>query len=243
MNILIKKVIDYQQNRLEFVFEEILDELKELINIHTKKISKKYQEELRQELLMGIFECLNNFKVIYKTDFENLSIERLIEEYQIIEADRYYKSFISKYKINELILKTMDKSILINYINEYYLFCNENQFRKFIDTTFRNKRALFCRKNKIHEDDNIISFNLPIIDDIELIDIIPDNYNKKNKEVIDRSLLSDKDNQFIDAFSDGNYILKEKEVARKLGVTQQAVSSMLKRIRQRYTNNLNKKDI
>ncbi len=34
-------------------------------------------------------------------------------------------------------------------------------------------------------------------------------------------------------------MLTEKEVAKKIGVSQQTVSSMLKRIRNRYNNKLN----
>ena len=66
-----------------------------------------------------------------------------------------------------------------------------------------------------------------------MVDTIPDNDNK-SKLLNWYDLLSEEDRQFTSLFYDGKRILTGKEVAKKLGVTQQAVSSKLKRVKKRY---------
>ena len=66
-----------------------------------------------------------------------------------------------------------------------------------------------------------------------MVDTIPDNDNK-SKLLNWYDLLSEEDRQFTSLFYDGKRILTGKEVAQKLGVTQQAVSSKLKRVKKRY---------
>ncbi len=73
----------------------------------------------------------------------------------------------------------------------------------------------------------------------ELIDKLMDPFFEHENNEIDYRLLSDKDMAFLNLFIDKGRTLTEKEVAKKLGVTQQAISSMLKRIAKRYRNELN----
>ena len=71
-----------------------------------------------------------------------------------------------------------------------------------------------------------------INDEIEYIDLIKDE--TKNFKIFDENLLSKKDKKFLSLFLENNKILKGVEVASKLGITQQAVSIRLKRIREKY---------
>lgn len=64
------------------------------------------------------------------------------------------------------------------------------------------------------------------------IDLIKDE--TKNFKIFDENLLSKKDKKFLSLFLENNKILKGVEVASKLGITQQAVSIRLKRIREKY---------
>ena len=77
-----------------------------------------------------------------------------------------------------------------------------------------------------------ISLNLLINDEIEFIDLIKDE--TKKKKIFDKNLLSKKDIDFLTLFIEGDKILKGIDVARKLGITQQAVSIRLKRIKEKY---------
>jgi hypothetical protein len=49
MNTLIKKVLEYQKNKNEIVFEEIINILTPVINIYVLKIDRIYAEDLKQE--------------------------------------------------------------------------------------------------------------------------------------------------------------------------------------------------
>ena len=73
-----------------------------------------------------------------------------------------------------------------------------------------------------------------------MIDTIPDDKIDNRELVYIKDLLSDEDIIFLSNFYEGKRILPGKEVAKKLGVTQQAVSSRLKRLEKRYFRRLSK---
>ena len=145
---------------------------------------------------MTIFKVVNNFKI--KTLNADLS---------------YIDNFKEKYK-NE---------INYNFEEEYNLFCNENQFRKYINLLCKNKVIDFIRKEK---QENIISLNSLVNENTELLELI------KEKEIKDIKIqYSSKDLEFLNNFIEDNRILTQKEVAKKLGISQQAVSKKLKKIK------------
>lgn len=129
MNKLIKNIIKYQQTKDNDTFNKIIKDINYIINKHLKKLEKNNKDDLKQEILMSIFKVVNNFKInTLNTDLS------------------YIDNFKEKYK-NE-------KNY--NFEEEYYLFCNENQFRKYIDLLCKNKVIDFIRKKK---QEDIISLN------------------------------------------------------------------------------------
>lgn len=196
MNKLIKSIIKYQQTKDDDTFNKIIKDINYIINKNLKKLDKEYKDDLKQEILMSIFKVVNNFKI--KTLNTDLS---------------YIDNFKEKYKN------------LTNYNmeEEYNLFCNENQFRKYIDILCKNKVIDFIRKEK-HE--NVISLNNLVDENNELLDMIKDE-KIKEKEII----FSSKNLEFLNHFIENDRILTQKEVAKKLGISQQAVSKKLKKIK------------
>lgn len=85
------------------------------------------------------------------------------------------------------------------------------------------------------------TLNTYTLDGIELIDLVPNENNDNNEIKIfyDETLLSKEDKNFLDLFNNNGKIITEREVAKKLDITQQAVSSRLKRIRKRYKKRFN----
>lgn len=152
---------------------------------------------------------------------------------------KYYPLFQTKYQIDERLIDYQDVNKMIELINEFYLFCNENQFKKYIKIICEKRRIDFCRKYKVSQNAKKISLNIVTDDGEELIDKLMDPFFEHENNEIDYRLLSDKDMAFLNLFIDKGRTLTEKEVAKKLGVTQQAISSMLKRIAKRYRNELN----
>lgn len=196
MNKLIKSIIKYQQTKDDDTFNKIIKDINYIINKNLKKLDKEYKDDLKQEILMSIFKVVNNFKI--KTLNTDLS---------------YIDNFKEKYKN------------LTNYNmeEEYNLFCNENQFRKYIDILCKNKVIDFIRKEK-HE--NVISLNNLVDENNELLDMIKDE-KIKEKEIT----FSSKNLEFLNHFIENDRILTQKEVAKKLGISQQTVSKKLKKIK------------
>ena len=196
MNKLIKNIIKYQQTKENDTFNKIIKDINYIINKNLKKLDKEYKDDLKQEILMSIFKVVNNFKI--KTLNTDLS---------------YIDNFKEKYK----------NVTNYNMEEEYNLFCNENQFRKYIDILCKNKVIDFIRKEK-HE--NVISLNNLVDEKNELLDMIKDE-KIKEKEIT----FSSKNLEFLNHFIENDRILTQKEVAKKLGISQQAVSKKIKKIK------------
>lgn len=196
MNKLIKNIIKYQQTKENDTFNKIIKDINYIINKNLKNLDKEYKDDLKQEILMSIFKVVNNFKI--KTLNTDLS---------------YIDNFKEKYK----------NVTNYNMEEEYNLFCNENQFRKYIEVLCKNEVIDFIRKEK-HE--NVISLNNLVDEKNELLDMIKDE-KIKEKEIT----FSSKNLEFLNHFIENDRILTQKEVAKKLGISQQAVSKKIKKIK------------
>lgn len=201
MNKLIKNIIKYQQTKDNDTFNKIIKDINYIINKNLKKIEKKHKDDLKQEILMSIFKVVNNFKI--KTLNTDLS---------------YIDNFKEKYK----------HETNYNLEEEYNLFCNENQFRRYIEVLCKNKVIDFIRKEK-HE--NVISLNNLVDENNELLDMIKDE-EIKEKEIT----YSSKDLEFLNHFIEDDRILTQKEVGEKLGISQQVVSYKIKKIKKFLKN-------
>lgn len=231
MNTLIKKVLEYQKCKNEIVFEEIINILKPVINTYVSKIDRYYSQDLKQELLCSIYKSLLKFKHNKKEITINLGLSDIKKIYDEIIKHKYYDSFKVKFvEFKSLdILKTND---IIKIINEFYLFCNQNQFKNYINKVLNNKLIDFIRTNKIDREIKIISLN--IVNDYdgeELLYKIPDTNSSKIYSEIDYSLLTNKEVEFLNLFYKDNEKLTEIEVANILGISQQAVSKRLIKIK------------
>lgn len=138
MNTLIKKVLEYQKNKNEIVFEEIINILTPVINIYVLKIDRIYAEDLKQELLLSIYTSLSKFKHEKKEITINLNLSDIKNIYDEIIKHKYYDSF--KVKFFEFKFLDISKTNnIVKLINEFYLFCNQNQFKKYINKVLNNK--------------------------------------------------------------------------------------------------------
>ena len=166
----------------------------------------------------------NTLNILEKSDFKNVNL---------LFKNKYLSGFIDKYGYDLFKNACLNESKVKEFIDEFNLFSNENQFFDYLNKSFYRETAYFYRKYHLKENNDLISLNTILVDDIEMVDTIPDNDNK-SKLLNWYDLLSEEDRQFTSLFYDGKRILTGKEVAKKLGVTQQAVSSKLKRVKKRY---------
>ena len=160
---------------------------------------KFYNEDLRQELLFEIYKIIPKYEPLKKLTLKNEETSKIYLIYKNISRSKYYKSFIKKYKIKDDIEDKKSIVELINIINEFYLFCNENQFKNFISVICKRRRIDFYRKNKISNDLNNFRLNDIASDGEEYIYKVIDEKNT-NKFEVDYSLLSNKDREFLKLF-------------------------------------------
>lgn len=130
---------------------------------------------------------------------------------------------ITKHSFNSLYLTKICKktqNINITYY-KYNLYCNQNEFIKYIRISLKNFLIDLKRKEQINT--KIIYQDLTLID----------NYINDNKFKIEYTLnLTNSQKEFVFLFigNDGN-ILTDSQVAKKLGITQQAVNKRKQKIK------------
>lgn len=234
MNTLIKKVLEYQKNQSDLVFQEIVIIMTPLINAQVSKINRIYTQDLKQELLLTIYKVLLKFKLDKELISKNLKLIEIKSIYDTVISHKYYDSFKLKYQYN-ISVYTSNEDDLVKVINEFYLFCCENKFKKYMKLALNRKVIDFIRKYKINFETKIISLNsVSENDEEELLYKIIDKSSLINYQKTDYSLLSTKDIEFLDLFYVDNKKLTEKEVAKILGVSQQAVSKRLNKIKNKF---------
>ena len=242
MNKLIKLILQFKecencnQYSNDILFEEIYIELKYLIKSYICKVPIDNRDDFKQELLSCLYKVLQVFKLQNNVDngiIKNIKISKTdnIDDIIKIYNNKYFKEFVNKYKqeLQEIDFNNLNNIVLL--MDEFNLFCNENQFIKYLIISFNNNVKSFNDQYRKEQPSKPISLNLMINDEIEYIDLIKDE--TKNFKIFDENLLSKKDKTFLSLFFENNKILKGVEVASKLGITQQAVSIRLKRIRKK----------
>lgn len=218
INEIINKVIKYQETHRDDLFEEIIKDFDLCINKVVDQVDDYYKEDLRQEILIGIYQAIVKFKInIYSTTkFENN---------EFIEFKNKFFNGVKK----------LDRDIIL----EYQLFNIENQFKKYIKTTCQNIQKNFYKK-MIKNHENQTSLNEKVSDDIELLDLIQYPVIKTYENVIDE--LTTKDRIFLENFIEGGIVKKNKDVAKKLGISSQAVSAKKIKIKEKIRKNAKLKE-
>lgn len=233
MNKIIKLVLRYQTYRKNFDFEKIVNEVDIKIKYYCKKMPCYYREDIRQELLIDLYQAICNFRIIkYVAPNDIFNYENnLSKNYQ---KENYLLKFIQKDGKELFASACKQKEIRDKFNYEYSLYCNEKQFNFYI-----NQRFNFTVKNffnrYISKDEEIISLNSITSDTQELIDEIAD-VDGSNIIAFDKFNISVNDEEFLKRFIQKGRLLTEMEVAKELGISQQAVHKRKKRIIEKYRN-------
>lgn len=246
MNYVIKLVAQYQLTESEHIFELIIMELKDLIDYHSRKIVKFHKEDLHQELIFRVFKVIKKFKFIPvgnidKTLFNQNILNDLekneFKNINLVFQNKHFSGFIEKYGCG-LFRDACLNNKIDEFLKEFEFFSNENQFYDYLNISLYREKIYYYRKHHIKENINSISLNSLVGDGIEMIDTISDYESRDIESSNKGNLLSEEDRIFISNFYDGKMVLSGKEVAKKLGVSQQAISGKLKRVRRRYFKKL-----
>lgn len=226
MNKLIKKVLLYQQTKDDLIFNDIITNLRKNIEIQKSKILRKYRSDLEQELLIEIYKGIIKYKPLNEVISKKTSSDEIDKIYNQIIKNKYFVLFENKYKLDHK--KNNDKFSLIN---EFYLFCNENQFRNYINKICERTRIDFYRTYKIKDEIKIISLNLMNDDNDELLNNLIDPSTLPKCDFINYDFLTKDDINFLNLFFKDNKKFTQSEIAKILGISQQAVSKRLNKIK------------
>lgn len=229
MNKIIKQVLKYQQNKEEYDFEKIVKALKWKIQYYCKKVPHYYREDVKQELLMNLYQAVTFFKfkefMIPKEIFNDKSVDKNANHF-------YFNQFLKKYEKNFFEIVCENQDIRKKLIFEYTLYCNERQFNSYINRGFDFVVNNFLRKN-VYKNNEIISLNSVLENNQELIETIIDK-KYTDISIFEKYEISYSDKEFLEHFIQKGKILSEMEVAKELGISQQAVSKRRKKIIENY---------
>ena len=224
MNELIKMVIEYQSVKNEYYLKKIFLRLEKIINKKLGKVSIYYKEDLYREIENNIYLIIIKFKINY---FQNINIF-ILNNYKLISRNKYLIKFINinKEDIYKLILLDVEYKQI--FLNEYNLYCNENQFlnivKKRIESIYNN-----YLKTQYNEKITIASYYENLF-----IKEYKREYSLEEKLYLYG--LKEEEINLLTKFIDKGELLTQAQVAEKLRISQQAVNKRLLKIIKKYNN-------
>ena len=221
-------MIEYKANSNDNIFDKIVNRLNKLINSYIYKVDKYYRDDLKQELLQGIYKTTQTFKIDNNIITEDVLVTP--------ETNPNVINFISRYGKDFLISSYRNTENFNNFKDELILFCNENQYIHYLSKTFRNIYIDYLKMNYYQINNLLSSFDENIHINYALTN---NSHNHLYNQVMDIKQEFDKEDLlFIELFVEDNKILTEKEVGIKLGISQQAVNKRKKAIYKKYHNKI-----
>jgi len=213
--------INFQNNPLqrEKYYVLIEEELRPMIQYVVNRADREFYDDLIQELHMYLYIILLNNKF----------------DLQIIDDnDAFIDKFINESIENKRLWEMSSKEPIANrtFDSEFTNFVGSIKFKNYLFISFSYCVTEYVKKNKNRN----ISLNEINEYGYEMIEMIADSNNRSEISVFDdiESKISKSDlcfiNNYIDEF--GN-IRTQKEVAKLLGISQQAVSKRIRKIRKK----------
>lgn len=229
MNKLIKLIIEYQNNKDEELLKKIITKLDKLICKYQQRVKKYSQDDIKQIILIKIYKVVCEFKLNYQCllDYKSNDTKAIIIKYHNREYNLNVDNISNFISQNESNLNTIinSKEPFLILLNEYILFNNENQFYRYIVKTLEN--VINSYYNQVKKD-SVINYTLNDLNlyGEEYIDYVEDK--KKKYFLIDD--LNEIEKKIVTLLSQ-NYT--EKEIGKKLSISQQAVNKRKKKIKEK----------
>lgn len=214
MNELIKALKEIKKKYDDDLFEFIVNYFEKNITYYINKVKEVIKDDLKQDLLYSIYKAINTFEI-------NINTKTNID---ILDKNKYFKKYV--YENSDL--KQDD------IIQELNLYNNQNQFIDYILKRLYSTYIDFSKCKYCKDFSNTISLNSVNNEGEELINKIFDNNFYKEQTKFDLMDLSKKELMFLNYFIENGIQLSEQEVAKKLGISQQAVNKKKKQIIKKY---------
>ena len=224
MNKLIKLLIKYQETNDEVYLEKIIKMFDRLINKYVSRVEPDNKEDIKQILIIKIYNVIKNFHLNNKYYKDNNSIIVLkINDKECLLDISYLDGFNNKYGSNLIDEAFLSEKSLLDFITEYVLFNNENQLTRYLEKTFNNVILKYYKeKNKQIN----INYSLNEINEYgeEYINLIID---QNSKLVYKINVLDETESVILDLLMKK---YTQKEIGKILGMSQQAVNKRKKQI-------------
>lgn len=157
----------------EVIFEDIYIELEYLMKSYIFKVPLNNRDDFNQELLSVLYRVLQVFELKNNIDYEKVKSIKISKIYNIddiikIYDNKYFNAFVSKYKpeLYEIDFQNINNIDLL--IDEFNLFCNENQFIKCLNISLKRKVDLFNSQYRKEQLFKPLSLNIMIMMKMQL---------------------------------------------------------------------------
>jgi len=234
---LIDLINEYRKESNDNNFKKIEKKLTALINEYLPKVSKEDMQDIRQELLMIILNKVKfasiNYTYLPDSLFTDDNLKLLKENNYSIESfnkyfnNKYVQPFLYKYGVSKFEEAFIDLEVRKDFIYNFAKEGANNKFYGLLRKSFKSFIISFYRKQK-----NNLSLNNYIEKNIEYIEIIKEE--EEHNFEFDWEIFELEDRKFLFECFNDERVLTQKEIAKKLNITQQAVSRRIKRIRNKY---------
>ncbi len=195
------------------------------------KLTIQYQKENSNELFNDIIEIIipiirhriRDIPSMYQEDVLQeilMKVDRMLKKFKITNhnvSDKFVNNFLTKYQ-----------DIINEFESEYEMFCAENQLLTYIVKICNSSVNDYYRQHK----NNTVSLNQKDKNEIELIEMIQDK-NADFMTFCNRIDLSNDEHKIMDLIMKEERI-SQKEIGKILGISQQAVSKRLKKIKNKF---------
>ena len=211
------------------------------MNNELDKLAKEYIETKDKTILVKIFKLLKHILkqkasfVFYQKTFHEGKITGHIKSLDGKKIPVYEHNFrLVDTKQTEL--EDVEQELAIEVIRILKKYKPTESFETYLFAAIWNWTPKFARKNKFF---NYLKFNtMNVIDDTgkekSLIDDIPQEISAYEENFVDMfENLTENEIKIINLFQENGNI-KQPEIARIIGITQQGVSFILKNLRKKY---------
>lgn len=211
---LIRTIREFQEAPTDENFTRIIGILNGRRIREMSRVPSSFREDNSQEWLIRLFLLIKKFRILPCTMETDLFFERIWISFNRKEISLFEKWIVKKGEsaLKEACANPRDAKKLID---EFTLFSNEIRFLHLLKRSSDFLYIDFLRKMNRRAE-------------IELTEVKEIEFERRNP--CDFTFLEEKDRQFLFLFLGEDCLLSEREVAEKLGISQQAVHKRKARI-------------
>lgn len=157
-----------------------------------------------------------------------IDIPKLCDNFELLTLEQ----IINLKSYNELLHDFLNINNDVMEEEKFIIYSNEKNFCNYIKKASFNRFINFLKSKFYRQTHQNISLNIKVYN-AEKIEFVSDDSNQDENLYLVFSLLNSEDIEFINCFISNGQVLSQKEVAEKLGMSQQTVSKWFNDIKKK----------